>query len=540
MRRRIALPLVFTALLTGLASATPGTRGINPATYPSLSEKQMGHTRHLINLANQLDGDWSMMGNTPGGDSFDAYQFQIAFAAYTLGLVQYHLVPAHRDLYREASDALIQKMLYRDVWQYWARMSQSEWTGADAAGSRSEYTEANWHGWIDPNISKNIMYSGHLLQMVSLHESLYGDRKYDAPGSLPFLFPSIEFGSEPLRMEYNHDRLIEVINEQFMADDYVGIECERGAIYTECNQHPILGIMLYDQVHETDIASDIQRGFAQTIQERQYISDETHTTMNYWDVRADRVVPATYAWSDGWNGHAHHVWAKDLVESLYLEQVKLYVPSMLQGNPLENMGWTASFDFGWFGILASEVGDSETVQLMLDYADEHFVPTWSNGGLYYPYTPDYRVNFLRDPDGFIANISPVTGNVLIGYMRINPKDGGWELYNNPRTTRDLAAPFVSGVDFLHANVTQAVYDHDVGALVVTIAPGPVEAATAVTFTVNQLDPSMSYSIVKDGSGLGRVARPTSEVSDAHWASDGSLSISTTLGEPHTFVIVADR
>ena len=26
------------------------------------------------------------------------------------------------------------------------------------------YTEDDWYGWIDPNIKKNIMYSGHLLQ----------------------------------------------------------------------------------------------------------------------------------------------------------------------------------------------------------------------------------------------------------------------------------------------------------------------------------------------------------------------------------------
>ena len=34
------------------------------ADYPALSTKQMGHVRHLINLANQLDGDFSLMGRT--------------------------------------------------------------------------------------------------------------------------------------------------------------------------------------------------------------------------------------------------------------------------------------------------------------------------------------------------------------------------------------------------------------------------------------------------------------------------------------------
>ena len=35
---------------------------INPEDYPALSTKQMGHVRHMINIANQLDGDFSLMG----------------------------------------------------------------------------------------------------------------------------------------------------------------------------------------------------------------------------------------------------------------------------------------------------------------------------------------------------------------------------------------------------------------------------------------------------------------------------------------------
>ena len=70
------------AMSTILADAPP-----DPADYPVLSTKEIGHVRHMINLANRLDGDWSMMGETAGGMNFDAYQFQIAFAAYALALL---------------------------------------------------------------------------------------------------------------------------------------------------------------------------------------------------------------------------------------------------------------------------------------------------------------------------------------------------------------------------------------------------------------------------------------------------------------------
>ena len=547
MRHGALSVLALCLALVGAQPAAHSERGaILAADYPGLSTEEMGHVRHMINLANQLDGDWSLMGNTPGGDSFDAYQFQIAFATYALSMAQYHKVPAHRDLYLEASSRLIEKMMHRDVWQYWARMSQQEIGGADQDGNRAVYRDDSWEGWIDPNIKSNIMYSGHLLQMVSLHESLFGDHRYDEPGSLSFVFPAIEYGDEPLRMNYDHERLATVIYDQFVASDFLGIECELGAIYTECNQHPTLGLIQYDQTHGTDYSAEVQREFSKTIHEREFISPETHTTMFYLDVRADKVIPAAtkwspigMAWSDGWNGQAHHVWDRQYIKDLYSHQVKLYIPGMFRGEPGSDMGWTSSFDFGWFAVLAAEVGDMKTVATMLEYADEHFGPTWRDGGLYYPHTPDYRENYNRDENGFIHNISPVTGNVLVAMTRLNPGDGLWTLYNKPRDERYFSDPFVSDVEYIEANVTQAVYDRDKAALIVTLAPGPV-ATDTTTFTVYQLDASMSHEIHKDGRYLGTVnSGSKSNVAGVTWNSDGSLMISTELDGAHNFVIAAD-
>ncbi len=376
--RVIALWIGATSLAIPVAGLAAGP---DPADYPALSTQQMGHVRHMVNLANQLDGDFSLMGEADPvyAMSFHAYQFQLAFAAYALASTHYHYTPAHRDLYQKASARLIKRMIYKDVWDYWAQMSKFEFTGTDE-GADLAYTEEDWYGWIDPNIKKNIMYSGHLLQMVGLHEMLFDDRRYDESGSLTFRFAPIQYGQSPIEIKYDHDRLAKVIYDQFVEEDFRGIECERNAVYTECNQHPILGLMHYDFKHATNYSPVVQREFKKTIEKRHYVDPETHTTMYYLDVKEDKVIPATYAWGDGWNGHAHHVWDKQLIESIYPDQRKLYIPSMFKGEPGEDMGWTASFDFGWFALLASEVGDTETVQAMADYADVHFQPTWKNGG----------------------------------------------------------------------------------------------------------------------------------------------------------------
>ena len=159
----------FFSLLFSLAVVPSHVWGmeVNPADYPSLSTPQMGHVRHMVNLANQLDGDFSLMGEMDPVwyMSFNAYQFQIAFAAYALASAHYHYTPAHRDLYQEASARLISRMIYKDVWDYWAHTSKFDLTDrtdtAEGADRMVNYSEDDWYGWIDPNIKKNIMYSGH-------------------------------------------------------------------------------------------------------------------------------------------------------------------------------------------------------------------------------------------------------------------------------------------------------------------------------------------------------------------------------------------
>ena len=538
----------FFALCVGAIALAAPVAGLaadpEPANYPALSTQQMGHVRHMINLANQLDGDFSLMGETDPvyHMSFHAYQFQIAFAAYGLASAHYHYTPAHRDLYQKASARLIQRMIYKDVWDYWAHVSKYDLTDRTEVDGGGEviinYTEDDWYGWIDPNIKKNIMYSGHLLQMVGLHEMLFDDHRYDEKGSLTFRFAPIEFGEGPIEMKYDHDRLTKVIYDQFVEDEFRGIECERNAVYAECNQHPILGLMHYDFKHGAELSPGVREAFKKTIETRHYVNPETHTTMYFLNVKKDEVVPATYAWADGWNGHAQHAWDKAYIENLYPHQVKRYIPSMLKGEPGEDQGWTASFDFGWFALLASEVGDTETVKTMTDYADAHFEPVWNDGGYYYPTSADYQWSFVRDEKGFIQNVGPATGNVLIGFARVNPKDGLWQIYNHPWDESHFAEPFITDVEYLEASVTQAVYDAEKDALIVTLAPGPVESE-ATSFTVRQLDPAKTYSLIRDGQALGDVSRSGgAALPDAEWQDDGSLRITTRLDGPHSFVLKA--
>ena len=78
-------------------------------------------------------------------------------------------------------------------------------------------------------------------------------------------FAPVEYGQGPIEIKYDHDRLTKVIYDQFVEDHFRGIECERNAVYAECNQHPTLGLMHYDFKHGTEFSPEVQRQFKKAL-----------------------------------------------------------------------------------------------------------------------------------------------------------------------------------------------------------------------------------------------------------------------------------
>ena len=76
--------------------------------------------------------------------------------------MQVNYTPAYKELYREAQLSLIEKMMRNDVWA-------PTWLPIIEMDPYKGYLEAGKE-WRDPVREKNIMYSGHLLQMIGLYE----------------------------------------------------------------------------------------------------------------------------------------------------------------------------------------------------------------------------------------------------------------------------------------------------------------------------------------------------------------------------------
>jgi hypothetical protein len=494
---------------------------INASDYPSLSDKEIGNLRWIIKLANQLPGDWSYMDKEiisyrstwPNTDN--KFRYQLAFMSYFLALAQYHKTPAYREVYQQAMDKLIQKMLRNEVWDYWYEVSKGglQWNG--------QFSQEV--GWIDPVVEKNVMYSGHLLHMIGLYKMLFRDMKYDKPGSITFTWDKVFPISKKKKFEYDHKSLAEVIHKQFVKNPLHVIECEPNAAFAACNQHPVLGLMLYDHTNGTNLSA-VKELVRKTFYDRKFIDPKTHNVMDFYMVGQNMLVPVSseFDFWTGWTGAFMHAWDPQFIEFHYPFQAQNIVKWNTDGtaNPHSLSAL--------FATLAKEVGDDKTAEGILAWFDKNFPSQWQDGMLCYLQKSDNKWwTPWRELHKAVA--------------RINVKNGLWTLHNRPWGDDHFVRPFINHVEYPKTIIKQSYYDPLKEALIVTLLAGTNDTRTT-SFTVNNLDKSKLYSIKKDGETLGTLDKGIlhlkSGVKEIEWRDDETLKISTDLLKSHTFLIYA--
>ncbi len=520
--------LLFVFSITPFAASS-----VEPQDYPSLDNKQLGHIRHVVRLANQLPGEWSMMGSMEGtqeGD--DALRYQLAYMTYALGLAHYHWLPAYRELYRDTSDKLIQKMLRTEVWNIW------ELTSKGSKVLDPDMTELG-EGWIDPVVEGNTMYSGRLLVMVGMHTKLYADDKYQQPDSLTFNYEPFFRGlKEPQQFKYDFTSLTNVIYEQMVENEWLGLECEPNAYFVVCNQYPLVGFRFYDQVNGTNLAAG-SKNYEEVWKEKGWVTNDKHMIIG-WLIKQDHLLAEASAAIDSVTGLMMHSWNREFVQTLYPRQKETWIKKVSTDK--------ASIDLNLYGArigasgfasitaYASELGDIETKNALLNYADQYFKPTWDHGAFYYP-----RNDELFDENKNTVFVTRVAGNALFAYARLNPGDGMWKLYNEPWGDEHYSSPYISDVQYPEAQVTQAWYDQTKGALILKIIPG-TDYPGPSSFYVNNLDSHGQYEIKHNGKIIGELKKGKFKALHENlplfmnWTENNRAKIELNLNISHSIVI----
>jgi hypothetical protein len=491
-----------------------------------LDDKALGHLRHIVNLSRQIPGDWSDMGPyDPSQEGDDAYRYQLAYMSYVLGLAQYHHTPAYRELWRDTMARLITKMMRWEVWGYW------ELTSRGSKVLDPDLTKLG-DGWIDPVMRQNVMYSGHLLMMVGLYDMLYRDGRFDAPGALTFQFRPVFRGMGPEDFPYDHSKLTRTIYAEFERNDFIGCECEPNGIFVYCNQFPILGFMHYDHTHGTDFAARTIPQFRNSWQRRSTMfgnDANADLPILYRKRQDDFIYEESADNNEGITAVAWasimHSWAPEYVEMVYPRARDQILRRMEDGSLGVNLaGYFAKYKdyqknpghhatdpmmvgvhiFGTLALAAAEVGDTETLEGLLAYADRYLNPSWKNGGLFYPRNDD-----LSSPGYTTA----LVGNALIGGARICPANGFRDLYTKPWTDADVTRPELREVDFPAVLVREASYPKDGPLLRIRLAPGR-SGPERQSIAIARLDLSKPIRIDVDGS-LSISIAPGSHTAAAH-------------------------
>lgn len=189
------------------------------------------YLNYFESLATQPANRWDGFYTTPYEERQLALRFQIAFACMALGALclRFDGNTQAQDRCRAAMVLLIERMMQRRVWAYWA-------------------IEAERHGLSPDPIKKgNIQYSGLLASMIGVFEAVGGDNRYDENFTL--LWTSNE------QFEYSHHTLVETIWNQMDYNSHNGVESEPGRVYTSHMNGALLANALHDALHGSQYAT---------------------------------------------------------------------------------------------------------------------------------------------------------------------------------------------------------------------------------------------------------------------------------------------
>ncbi|MFQ6113556.1 MAG: hypothetical protein ACE5NG_05635, partial [bacterium] len=330
-----------------------------------------------------------------------------------------------------------------------------------------------------PVYEMNVMYSGHLANMIGLYEWLFDDHKYDKPGSIRLVW------DEDTVFEYDHASLVERLYGQMRDNPYHSIACEPQQVFIMCNDHAALSLMLLDATHGTQL-SEVNRDFLMNLDHLFHGNDGSFNYPYYY--RLDVTLPLHLAVGDGWALALMHPFARERVRQMYPAFKKRHLrwnqdsTAKVRGNMIEFMDIgdyrptnASQVSFGL--LLASEVGDSEFAEGLWNYAVKKYRSTRTDGTLYF-----------RKASLLLNSV------FLLG--RINEADGLWRLYNWGWPDSHFHEPRVESVNLDKVLVVRAHYSKENG---LTIGLKPRQPGTTqAKVSIANLVPGLSHTLLRNG------------------------------------------
>lgn len=251
---------------------------------PPLTDGELNYAQYLSSVTWQLPRErWSEQWNV-GGSQYGVFsvRYQAAFAGYAFTALGMRL-PACPALagagLRNAIDHLLERRAWAYVSGYWK--------------------DKPW--FPDPVAEENIMYSGHLLQLVALYEAMTGDDRYRNQG-----FDLV--WDEKTRFHYTTLTLAEAIARQMRRNECGGVACEPGLVFLPCNDHPQLALLLLENMGLGNWSVERRKWEAWALDSYAAPLGQGSIRLAYY-LPARAFVPVGHPGLDGWSLLWYQPWA---------------------------------------------------------------------------------------------------------------------------------------------------------------------------------------------------------------------------------------
>lgn len=185
---------------------------------------------------------------------FGALRYNIAFASYAIASTGARFFPSYPEYVANDLRAAVGRIVNPVVWSYWSQkgICGAPWNLFCKIYNYSMCEISNFFGNTacpDPVFNQNVMYSGHLAQIMTLYETFSSEFSLSKNG---WIFYNQDYKNKKKKpSKYNLKKLIEVITNQKKKSPIGAFSCEPSIIYTACNQHSIISSILYDSIHNT-------------------------------------------------------------------------------------------------------------------------------------------------------------------------------------------------------------------------------------------------------------------------------------------------
>ena len=314
-----------------------------------------------------------------GGRQFglSSKRYHIAFCGYAAAALGWRGGTEERAIASRILGNCISRMIRREVWAY--SMSKSYW---------------GLKPWApDPCWRENVMYTGHLLQLLALYETFSGDTRYWKDG-WDFVW------ADGRRVHYTVDKLINATVFQMRNGPGGGISCEPGLIFFPCNNHPHIALALFSALGHGNWTADARRWerWALAHYGRPFLGGGALNLL--YHPRSNMFYPRGHNGLDGWSLLWYEPWAKDRDTALALwreaaaridwQAMESNPDSVAEFDPCRNPAAVpASASAPFIAAAARACDDNETAERLEAITDRRLV---RKDGMYYLNIPrDWRV-----------------------------------------------------------------------------------------------------------------------------------------------------